>query len=124
MKFDKLTIKSQELIQTAHDLALRKNNQVIDPVHFLKAILLDDQGVSNAILNKVGASSESLMAQTDQAIDSLAKVEGGGDLFLSVPSKKLLDSAFIEADSMKDKYVSQEHILLAMCSQRKSPGNF
>ncbi|MDY0220993.1 MAG: ATP-dependent chaperone ClpB [Desulfobacterium sp.] len=121
MNFDKLTIKSQELIQAAHNLALRKNNQVIDPVHFLKAILLDEQGVSNAILNKVGASRESLMAQTDRAIDSLAKVEGGGDLFLSVPSKKLLDSAFLEADSMKDKYVSQEHILLAMCSQKEKP---
>lgn len=121
MKFDKLTIKSQELIQIAHNLALRKNNQVIDPVHFLKAILLDEQGISTAILDKVGASRETLMAQTDRAIDSLAKVEGGGDLFLSVPSKKLLDSAFVEADSMKDKYVSQEHILLAMCSQKEKP---
>lgn len=121
MKFDKLTIKSQELIQTAHNLALRKNNQVIDPVHFLKAILLDEQGISNAILDKVGASRESLMVQADRAIDSLARVEGGGDLFLSVSSKKLLDSAFVEADSMKDKYVSQEHILLAMCSQREKP---
>ena len=77
MKFDKLTIKSQELIQTAHNLALRKNNQVIDPVHFLKAILLDEQGISNAILDKVGASRESLMVQADRAIDSLARVEIG-----------------------------------------------
>lgn len=121
MKFDKLTIKSQELIQTAHDLALRKNNQAIDPVHFLKAILLDDQGMSTAILNKIGASTENLMTLTDQAIDGLAKVEGGGDLFLSVPSKKILDTAFVEAEAMKDQYVSQEHILLALCIAKDKP---
>ncbi|ACN15602.1 ClpB [Desulforapulum autotrophicum HRM2] len=121
MKFDKLTIKSQELIQTAHDLALRKNNQAIDPVHFLKAILLDDQGMSTAILNKIGASTDNLMTFTDQAIDALAKVEGGGDLFLSVPSKKILDTAFVEAEGMKDQYVSQEHILLALCIAKDKP---
>ncbi len=121
MKFDKLTIKSQELVQTAHDLALRKNNQAIDPVHFLKAILLDDQGISTAILNKIGASTEGLMTLTDQAIDSLARVEGGGDLFLSVPSKKILDAAFVEAEAMKDQYVSQEHILLALCTTKEKP---
>ena len=57
----------------------------------------------------------------DGAMFAREGVGGGGDLFLSVSSKKLLDSAFVEADSMKDKYVSQEHILLAMCSQREKP---
>ncbi len=121
MKFDKLTIKSQELVQTAHDLALRKNNQAIDPVHFLKAILLDDQGISTAILNKIGASTERLMTLADQAIDTLARVEGGGNLFLSVPSKKVLDAAFVEAEQMKDQYVSQEHILLALSTAKEKP---
>ena len=119
MKFDKLTIKSQELVQTAHDIALKKGNQAIEPAHLLKAMLQEEGSVPLAILNKIGASIEKIRKLTDTLIDTLVRVEGGGELYLSTSSKKLLDMAFLEANAMKDQYVSQEHLLLALCSGRE-----
>ncbi|MCP4117818.1 MAG: ATP-dependent chaperone ClpB [Desulfobacteraceae bacterium] len=115
MKFDKLTIKSQELVQAAHDIALRKNNQAIEPVHFLKAMFEEEGGVPLSILNKIGVSVDNIRARTDQLLDTLVQVEGGEPYF-STDSKKLLDTAFLEANAMKDRYVSQEHLLLALCA--------
>ena len=115
MKFDKLTIKSQELVQAAHDIALRKNNQAIEPVHFLKAMFEEVAGVPLSILNKIGVSTDNIRAGTDQLLATLVQVEGG-DPYFSTHSKKLLDTAFLEASAMKDKYVSQEHLLLALCT--------
>ena len=54
MKFDKLTMKSQELFQSAHDMADKMNHQSIDPIHFLDAMLGDDKGVVLSILRKIG----------------------------------------------------------------------
>ncbi|MBI9092824.1 MAG: ATP-dependent chaperone ClpB [Desulfobacterium sp.] len=117
MNFDKLTIKSQELVQAAQDIALRKNNQAIEPVHFLKAMFTEEGGVPLSILNKIGVSIENIRARTDQLLDTLVRVEGG-DPYFSTPSKKLLDTAFVEANAMKDQYVSQEHLLLSLCTAK------
>jgi ATP-dependent Clp protease ATP-binding subunit ClpB len=115
MKFDKLTIKSQELVQAAHDIALRKNNQAIEPAHFLKVMFEEEAGVPLSILNKIGVSTENISARTDQLLATLVQVEGG-DPYFSTHSKKLLDTAFLEACAMKDQYVSQEHLLLSLCT--------
>ncbi|MCA1785589.1 MAG: Clp protease N-terminal domain-containing protein, partial [Desulfobacteraceae bacterium] len=55
MKLDKLTVKSQELLQSAHELAGRKNHPAIEPIHFIKGMLEDNQGVVVSILKKIGA---------------------------------------------------------------------
>ncbi len=114
MKLDKLTVKSQELLQAAHDMAGRMNHTAIEPVHFIKGMLADNQGVAVSILKKIGADMASLTAEVDQALESQPQVSGAADLYLSRDSRQVLDTAFKEADKMKDQYVSLEHLLLAL----------
>ncbi|MBU0969819.1 MAG: ATP-dependent chaperone ClpB [Proteobacteria bacterium] len=114
MKFDKLTTKSQELLQLAHDLADRMNHQAIEPLHFLDAMLEDDQGVVLSILRKIGGMPLGLQKDVSADLDKLVRVTGGAERYLSQESRKMLDAAFDEARKMKDQYTSLEHILLAM----------
>ena len=124
MKLDKLTMKSQELLQSAHDLAEKHGNQAIEPVHFLSALLEDDQGVGAAIVKKIGARPDMLRQEAASVMDRLVKVSGNGagSIYLSKDGKKVLDTAFSEADKMKDQYVSLEHIMLALASGSNAAG--
>ena len=118
MKLDKLTVKSQELLQSAHDMAGRMNHPSIEPVHFIKGMLADNQGVAVSILKKIGADMAGLTAEVDQALEKQPRVSGAADLYLSRDSRQVLDTAFKEADKMKDQYVSLEHLLLALTSAK------
>ncbi|WP_022666967.1 ATP-dependent chaperone ClpB [Desulfospira joergensenii] len=122
MKFDKLTMKSQELVQSAHDLAQKLNHPTIDPIHFLKAILKDDQGVADAILKKIGVSLPDLNRSVDDSLGKKPRVTGETDLYISRESKKMLDLAFDEAGKMKDQYVSLEHVFLALGASKGEAG--
>lgn len=114
MTFDKFTVKSQALIQNAHDIAGQKNHQSIEPEHFLKAMINDSDGIAVSILKKIGILTSQISRDVDQALDQRVQVTGDSDIYLSKTSKKILDKAFDEAREMKDQYVSLEHILLAM----------
>ncbi|MBF0201132.1 MAG: AAA family ATPase, partial [Desulfamplus sp.] len=113
MKFDKLTVKSQQMIQSAQSIALGKNNQAIEPVHLLRAMLEGD-GVAVAVMKKIGVSVDGIIQALDREIDRLVKVTGAGEVYLSTSSKRVIDRAFAEADKMKDQYVSLEHMLISM----------
>jgi ATP-dependent Clp protease ATP-binding subunit ClpB len=114
MKLDKLTVKSQELVQSAHDMAEKSGNQAIEPVHFLKAMTEDDQGIGLSILKRIGVEVEGLRRDIQAAAGRLPTVSGATTVYLSPDGKKILDQAFSEAEKMKDQYVSLEHILLAL----------
>ena len=114
MRFDKFTIKSQELIQNAQSLAGQHNNQQIEPEHLMAAMLSEKDGVAGSLLRKLGASPDEITRQITATVDRLPKVTGGGDGYLSSQSKAILEKAFSEAAAMKDEYVSIEHILLAV----------
>jgi len=116
MKFDRFTVKSQELIQSAHDTAQKKGNQAIEPVHFLKVMLEDEQGIVISILKKIGVQINELKKNTNQIIEKLIKVSGAGDVYLSREGKKILDQSFLESSKMQDQYVSLEHIFLTLVS--------
>ncbi len=118
MKYDKLTVKSQELVQAAHDLASGFHHPTIDPVHFLKAMLGDNQGVAVSILKKIGVDTGSLSRSVEDRLGKKPTVSGSSDLYLSQEGKKILDLAFDEASKMKDQYVSLEHIFLALAAQK------
>lgn len=121
MRFDKFTIKSQELIEKAHSLAGSKENQQIESEHVLWAMLDDKEGIAPSMLRKLGVSPEQIQAELDVLINKLPKVSGGDqNAYLSGQLKKVLDKAFNEAEKMKDQYVSIEHILLAILDERKS----
>ncbi len=121
MRFDKFTIKSQELIQNAQSLASTHNNQQIEPEHLLSTMLDEPDGIAQAMLNKLGVSTNDVSRELSNAIDKLPKVSGGaiGDAYISPRSKSVLDAAFAEAAKMKDQYVSIEHIFISISDEKK-----
>ena len=119
MRFDKFTIKSQELIQSAQALAIRYHHSQIEPEHLLEAMITIQEGIAVAILNKMGVAPGSIKSDVTEAMRRLPTVGQGGDAYLSAASKNVLDNAFTEATKMKDQYVGVEHILLALCDAKK-----
>lgn len=104
MRFDRFTIKSQEVIQTAQSLAARYGNQQIEPEHLLSAMLADREGTTVALLRKLGVAPEAIAADSLRAVERLPKVSGAAmaEAYLSGRSKAVLEAAFAEATQMKD----------------------
>ncbi len=122
MRFDKFTIKSQELIQSAQALAGELGHQGIEPEHLLKTMLEQPEGIARSIVQKLGASSEAVLQEVSSALQDKPKVSGAGagQAYISPTTQRVLDSAFAEAAKMKDEYVSIEHILVAATDQRET----
>ncbi|GAB4342491.1 MAG: ATP-dependent chaperone ClpB [Desulfobulbaceae bacterium] len=116
MQLDKFTLKSQEAIQAAQSLAREHGNQEIQPEHLLKAILEQPEGVVVPVLKKMGVDPAVILSETNQLIDQLPRVSGGGagQTYASRSLQNLLDAAFKTASQMQDEYVSQEHLFMAM----------
>lgn len=121
MRFDKFTIKSQELIQNSQALASQYNHQQIEPEHLLAAMLGEPEGIAGAMLRKLGVSPDEISREINIAVEKLPKVSGGGigEAYLSPRAKAVLESAFAEATQMKDEYVSIEHIFLAVAEEKQ-----
>jgi len=122
MRFDKFTIKSQELIQGAQALAGQLGHQQIEPEHLLKVMLEQPEGIARSILQKLGASPEGVLHEVTDAIEKKPRVSGAGigEAYISPTTKKVLDRAFAEAAKMKDEYVSIEHILVAITDEKET----
>jgi ATP-dependent Clp protease ATP-binding subunit ClpB len=118
MRFDKFTVKSQELIQNAQSLASRQNNQQIEPEHLLSAMLGESEGITSSILRKLGVSPAGVGQELTLAMNRFPKITGVADVYISQRTKAVLDAAFAESDKMKDQYVSIEHILLATADEK------
>ena len=121
MRFDKFTLKTQELIQTAQQLAERFGHQQIEPEHFARAIMDQSEGVIPPLLGKIGADRNEIAASLNDALEKMPRVSGGGvsQPYISPRLKSVLDAAFQEAEQMKDEYVSLEHVLLAISSEKE-----
>jgi len=121
MRFDKFTIKSQELIQHSQSLASQLNQQQIEPEHLLAAMLAEPKGIAGAMLRKLGVSLDEISREITAAVEKLPKVSGGGaaEAYLSTRAKAVLAAAFTEATKMKDEYVSIEHIFLAVIEEKQ-----
>jgi len=116
IRWDKFTLKAQEAVQRANDLASEHGNPEVTSAHLLAALLEDSEGIVPPILSKIGASPDAIKGQLRAAIDKLPKVSGSGmnQPHLSPSTNKALERAFKEADAFKDEYVSTEHLLLAI----------
>jgi ATP-dependent Clp protease ATP-binding subunit ClpB len=115
MQLDKLTIKSQELLQQAQTLAADHRNPQIEPEHLLGAMLGERESIAVSIFRKMGISPEAVAREIALAIERLPNVSQPSDVYLSSRTKRVLDAAFAESAKMKDQYVSIDHILLALC---------
>ncbi len=120
MRFDKFTIKSQELIQGAQQLASQLGHQQMEPEHLLKTMLEQRDGITRAIFQKLGVSPEAASKEVSEVLVKRAKVSGAGtgEVYISTATKQILDEAFKEAANLKDEYVSVEHILVAISEQK------
>jgi len=122
MRLDKFTIKSQELISQAQSLASRGQHQQIEPEHLLAAMTADKEGIAVSIFQKLGVSPDRISGDVTGLLERLPRVTGGGEVYISQRSRSILESAFSQAEGMKDEYVSVEHILLALLAEKDSPG--
>ena len=113
MNFNNYTIKSQETIQQAQELAQGFEHQQIENEHILKAIFKVDENVTPFILKKLNVNVELLKQIIDKQLESYPKVSGG-DIMLSREAGKTINEASIIAKKMNDEYVSIEHLLLAI----------
>lgn len=122
MRFDKLTIKSQEAIQSAQQLAESKGHQQIEPEHLLAALLEQPESLIPAILKKMGVDPNAVMAGVKQQLERLPEVSGAGfqGAYISPLLKNMLDRSFKIAEEMRDDYVSQEHLFMAMLETKGS----
>ena len=121
MRFDKFTLKAQEVIQTSQQLAEKFNHQQIEPEHLVRAILEQTEGVIPSLLGKIGVDQRQLMESFEAALEKIPRVSGSGvgQAYISPRSKTVLDKAFAEAEQMKDEFVSLEHILLAVTGEKE-----
>jgi len=120
MRFDKFTIKSQELIQNAQALASQHHNQQIEPEHLLAAMLAETSGIAGAMLRKLGVSPDEIVQEVNAAVARLPGISGAGtaEVYISHRSKAVLEEAFAHATKMKDEYVSIEHIFLSIADEK------
>ena len=115
IRWDKFTVKAQEAVQRANELASEHGNPELQPMHLLAALLEDKEGIVPPILEKIGIGPQAVLSQVYGDIEKLPKVSGAAaQPALSNEANKLLDQAFKEAANFKDEYVSTEHLLLAI----------
>ena len=120
IRWDKLTVKAQEAVQRANELASEHGNPELVPLHVLAALLEDREGIVPPILEKIGIGPQAALNEIYQAIERLPKVSGGAaQAALSQAANQLFDLAFKQADTFKDEYVSTEHLLLAITELKR-----
>ena len=120
MRTDRFTLKTQEALQNAIDIARDSRQQSLEPLHMLKALLEQDDGLTVSILQKLGANVASVKRDADNSLSKLPKVQGSGiEVYLSNNFNALIEKAWKEAEKLKDEYLSVEHFLLAMSADAK-----
>jgi ATP-dependent Clp protease ATP-binding subunit ClpB len=121
IRWDKFTVKAQEAVQRANDLASENGNPELLPLHLLAALLEDKEGIVPPILEKLGVGPQSVLNEAYREIGNLPKVsgEGASQATMSSALNQLIERAFKEASNFKDEYVSAEHLLLAATQSKK-----
>ena len=111
---DKLTVKAQEALQTAQQYAESQGHAQLVPLHLLKALLDEQQGIVRPLMEKIGIRVTQLSGIVDSDLAKLPRSSGGGQTGASTAIRQVLDKAADQADAMKDAFVSTEHLLIAL----------
>jgi ATP-dependent Clp protease ATP-binding subunit ClpB len=118
MKLDKFTEKAQEALQGAAELARDHGQQAVEPQHLLLALVREEEGVARTLLERAGASVQTLEPALVSAVEHFPKVSGSGQPYLSAALNRALEQAEKEAERLKDEYISTEHLLLALADTK------
>jgi ATP-dependent Clp protease ATP-binding subunit ClpB len=121
LRFDKMTVKAQAALQQANDVAARHENQQIEPVHLLEALVSQKDGVVPPLLARLGIRIEALTPEIAREIARLPKVQGFAQQHMGKSLENVLERAFDEAERFKDEYVSTEHLFLALAGEERDP---
>jgi ATP-dependent Clp protease ATP-binding subunit ClpB len=122
IRWDKFTVKSQEAVQRASQVAAEHGNPEMLPVHLLAALIEDREGIVPPILEKIGIGPQAVLNEALNEISRLPQVSGAAaQPNMSQALNQLLDGSFKEADKFKDEYVSTEHLLLAITNLKRDP---
>jgi len=121
LRFDKMTVKAQEALQESQEIAARHENQAVEPLHLLSALVNQPEGVVPSLLERLGIRTEMLSQDIEREIGRLPKVQGFAQQNLSRALNDVLESSFDEAAKFKDDYVSTEHLFLAIAGADRDP---
>jgi len=121
IRSEKMTIKTQEALGAAQQLAASNQNGSIEPEHLLLALLDQEGGLVGSILQKIGANPPYVRTKTEAELKRLPQATGSGvQVYLSSSLHHALDTAQREADAMNDEFVSTEHLLLGLIEEKGS----
>ena len=121
MRFDRLTIKSQEAVPAAQDFASRAGSPDVDVEHLLLALIDQQEGVVTSILQKIGAEVQAIRSEVEEGVRRGTKVQGDNqELRVSSALREAFDRSWKEATNLKDEYVSTEHLLIGCVEDKGS----
>ena len=119
MRFDRFTIKAQEALETAQDLATDAQSPELGVEHLMLALIRQTDGIVTPILQKLGVDTDGITLAVEAAVQKAPKVQGAtSEMRIAVALQSVLDAGFKEATALKDEYVSTEHLLIA-CTETK-----
>ncbi len=121
LQFEKMTVKAQEALRQAQEVAARYENQQIEPLHLLEALVAQKDGVVSPLLARLGIRPEVLNQEISREIAKLPKVSGFDQQHMGKALNAVLERAFDEAKKFKDEYVSTEHMFLAIAGADRDP---
>ena len=121
LRFDKMTVKAQEALQEAQEVAARHENQAVEPIHLLEALVQQQDGVVPPLLARLGIRADALTQDVEREIGRLPKVQGFAQQHLGRALNDVLEKSFDEATKFKDEYVSTEHLFLAIAGADSDP---
>lgn len=121
MNINTLTIKAQEVLQSAMNLARESGQQAVEPLHILRVIVDEPDGIGTFLLTKTGGNTQSISTSTDKAIETLPRVEGG-EPYLSRESTAVIQKALESTKQFGDRYISTEHLIIGIIGERNRAG--
>ncbi len=121
MQPDRLTIKAQEALQTAQSLSSEAQSPELSVEHLMLALITQTDGIVTPIFQKLGAETAGIKTALEEAVQKAPKVQRtGSELYISAALQAVLDNAMKEATTLKDEYVSTEHLLIACAETKQS----
>ncbi len=114
MTFDKFTIKAQQVVQEAVNIAQANGQQAIEPVHLLKGVMVKAKDITDFLFSKLGVNAGQIATLADQEVQHLPKVQGGGQPYMAGDTNAVLQKAVEMSGKMGDDFVSVEPIVLAL----------
>lgn len=122
MRMDKMTIKVQEALLDAKNIAESKNHQSIEPSHLLFTLINQQDGITVPIFQKLGVDPNILLNELTRELDRIPRITGAvGESYISSSLKNVLEKGWKEAENFKDEYLSVEHLLIAIADTPQDP---